>query len=128
MRKSLEIDNQKMKQEEKEKINDVKKNQIPFLFKELKRKNKKPNLFNYKENFKESNISRDLKKKTRPTNKSLSKEIKKKNKETSRLNKITADYSMNKRKQDKKNYKDVNKKPLNLSTNKMILLSKNKRK
>lgn len=44
----------------------------------------------------------------------------KRNKEILKLNKITVDYQMNKKKLDKMNSKDENKKLLNLSISKMI--------
>jgi len=59
MRKDLEIDNSRMKPEENVKKKNVKKSWILSLSKELKKKSKKLNHFNYKEKFKVLNISND---------------------------------------------------------------------
>lgn len=59
MKKDQEIDNWRMRPEEKEKKRNVKKNLTLSWSKELKKRNKKLNLFNYKEKFKVLNISKD---------------------------------------------------------------------
>lgn len=57
--KNPEIDNWRMRPAVKEMKRKDKKNWILFWFKESKKKSKKLNLFNFKEKFKELNISRD---------------------------------------------------------------------
>lgn len=59
MKKNPEIDNWRMRPAVKEMKRKDKKNWILFWFKESKKKSKKLNLFNFKEKFKELNISRD---------------------------------------------------------------------
>ena len=104
MKKRVEIDSWRMKLEEKERKRDVKRNSIQFWSKELKRRNKKLRLCNFREKFKALSISRDLRLKMRLINKLLLKELMKRKLGILRHNRITVDYLMSKRRPVKRNY------------------------